>query len=346
MLGKSPIAEDLESVLCRTRPLWHEGKGMKLFITGGTGFFGRWILESFVYVNNALNLNASAVVLSRDPEKFRVECPHLLEDGVIKLQQGNITNFKFPETDFTHIIHAASELSSANPENPVELLATTFAGMNRVCDFAAARGVSKFLFTSSGAVYGNTALGRPSFSEGDMMAPMELNAKGAYGEAKRLGEIVCCIRGQENGFETKIARGFAFIGPFISLKLPLAASSFLKNAINGEDIVIQGHGQNLRSYLYGADLAIWLWTILFKGRHARPYNLGSDVPVSIEKLAATIGALTPGAGAVRIMGRQDNGSQVEQYIPNITRGGEELGLAVYTPFEEALKRTLDFYQSK
>jgi nucleoside-diphosphate-sugar epimerase len=344
MKGTAIVDEDLENVLRRTVSLWDELRGKRLFITGGTGFFGRWILESFAYANRLLDLKASAVVLSRDPHSFHLGCPHLSEEGSIRIHQGDIADFSFPDGDFSHVIHAASELSSANPVNPVGMLHTTLEGARRVCDFAAARHVSKLLFTSSGAVYGNTRLGRASFSEEDMMGPLELSAGGAYSEAKRLAELICCIRGQQSGFETKIARGFAFIGPFIPLNLPLAAPSFIKNAINSQAITISGHGQNLRSYLYGADLAIWIWTILFVGGSARPYNLGSDYPVSIQNLAETIRAMTPGAGAVRILSSLSDNEEIERYVPNIRRSANELGLAVYTPFQEAVRRTLEFYR--
>ena len=60
----NPLKEDLDLILERTDGLWDEIRGGRIFITGGTGFFGCWLLESFAWANTKLKLNASAVVLS------------------------------------------------------------------------------------------------------------------------------------------------------------------------------------------------------------------------------------------------------------------------------------------
>lgn len=72
---KNPLAEYLDHILAHTRGLWEELRGQGIFITGGTGFFGCWLRESFAWANDKLNLNASALVLSRNPEVFKKRRP-------------------------------------------------------------------------------------------------------------------------------------------------------------------------------------------------------------------------------------------------------------------------------
>ena len=79
---------DLDLVLAQTRELWEEMRGQRVFITGGTGFFGCWLVESFCHANRALGLGASATVLTRDPARFAGEGPHLAGDPAITLPGG------------------------------------------------------------------------------------------------------------------------------------------------------------------------------------------------------------------------------------------------------------------
>ena len=337
------LEQDLTAVLDRTRPLWEELRGGRLFITGGTGFFGRWLLETFAHANKSLRLNAEAVVLTRDPEAFCRHSPHLAVTGGIRLLHGDVINFNRPDLRFTHIIHAASELSVGRPKDPIGLIETSLAGTRRVLELARNSGAKKFLFTSSGAVYGPMFPGRGRVAEGDLVSPLPLEGGGAYAESKRLAEIVACIFGREHGIEVKIARGFAFLGPFLDLCSHLAAAGFLRSALAGEPILIQGHGQTVRSYLYGADLAVWIWTILFNGQPGQPYNLGSDIPVTIEELARVVSSACSPSNEVRILGRLQESELIDFYVPDLTKARSELGLEVFTPLPEAVQRTLLFH---
>ncbi len=342
----SSLADDLEMILARTLPLWEEMRGGRVFITGGTGFFGCWLLESFIHANRVLELGAEIVVLSRDPAAFLCRAPHLASAACVSLLQGDVAGFTPPDGAFTHIIHAASELSVAQPKDALGLIETTLQGTRRMLELARERGARKLLFTSSGAIYGPMTPVRKFLHEDDPLSALPLEPRSAYAEAKRLAELACAIYGREHGIEIKIARGFAFLGPHLPLDSHLAAAGFLRSALCGEPITIQSHGGTVRSYLYGADLAIWLWTILFKGKPGRPYNLGSDIPVTIAELAATIKAAVTLPIDVRVLGTLKPDELVDVYVPDIHRSRTELGLDVFTPLAEAIRRTLLFHNDK
>src|ERR1035437_2549884 len=104
--------EDMNQILAHTRELWAEVRGQRLFITGGTGFFGMWLLESFAHANEALKLNAAAVVLTRNPTAFAKKAPHLTSRTDLEFIQGDVRDFAFPAGQFTHVIHAATEASA------------------------------------------------------------------------------------------------------------------------------------------------------------------------------------------------------------------------------------------
>ncbi len=334
------LSRDLTEAHLRIGRAWEELRGRRVFVTGGTGFWGRWLLESFVHANKRMGLEAEAVVLTRNHHVFRQKAPALSAESCIRLLQGDVCSFEEPPGEFSHIIHAASDLSVADPPSPLGTIDTALRGTRKVLDFARERGVSKFLYASSGAVYGPMVPWRGGVREGDSVSSLALDKTGAYAESKRLAELVSCIFGREHGIEVKIARGFAFIGPFLSLESHLAAANFMRSALKGEPIVIRSHGRAVRSYLYGADLSVWLWTILFRGTAFEPFNVGSDVPVTIQELALTISEACGSAGKVVVEGKLDPSKEIEVYLPEISKARSELGLDVFTPFAEAVRRTV------
>ena len=155
-----------------------------------------------------------------------------------------------------------------------------------------------------------------------------------------MAELLCALAGRDPALETKIARGFAFIGPYLPLEGRLAAGNFIRDALRGGPLSVQGDGTPSRSYLYGADLAVWLWTILFRGATARPYNLGSDEAVSVLELARAVARECDPPAEVSALGRPAPGAVKDHYVPAIDRARNELGLGVFISLPEAIRRTL------
>jgi nucleoside-diphosphate-sugar epimerase len=251
--GCKPLpADDLDHVLTHTRPLWDEAKGSSFFITGGTGFFGMWLLESFAHINDALGLGMRATVLTRDPERFRQKAPHLAARRDLDFLAGDVRDFAFPKGEFRYVVHGAT--TSGGPVDNLEMLETIIEGTRRVLDLAATRGTRKFLYISSGAVYGKQPEDLTHVPEDYCGAPDPLDPRSAYGEGKRVGELFSVLESRKAGFEAKIARCFAFIGPHLPLDAHFAAGNFIRDAIAGGPVVIKGDGKSVRSYLYASDL--------------------------------------------------------------------------------------------
>jgi dTDP-glucose 4,6-dehydratase len=103
------LADDRNHVLAHTRGLWEELRGRRIFITGGTGFFGCWLLESFTHANDRLGLGAEAVVLTRAPAAFTRKAPHLAKNSAVRLHEGDVRDFAFPSGPFDFVLHAATE---------------------------------------------------------------------------------------------------------------------------------------------------------------------------------------------------------------------------------------------
>jgi dTDP-glucose 4,6-dehydratase len=330
----------LELILEQTAPLWEEVRGQRLFLTGGTGFFGCWLVESFCYANGQLGLQAEATILTRNPAAFAKKCPHLAADAAVKLHAGDVRNFSFPSGEYKYVIHAATETSGKQAaETPTELFSTIIAGTERVLEFAATQGTEKFILTSSGAVYGKQPPELTHVPETYGGAPDPLNPANVYAEGKRVAELLCAIYQQRGGLDCKIARGWAFCGPYLPLDRHFAIGNFIGDVLAGRPIQIQGDGSARRSYLYAADLAVWLWTILFRAPALVPVNIGSAHDLSILELAQTVAATLDPQTEIRVAQQLVPGAVPSRYVPCVDRARELLGLRPTIGLEECIRRT-------
>jgi dTDP-glucose 4,6-dehydratase len=337
---------DLEMICDSTESHWHSFRNQQLFITGGTGFFGRWMLESFLAANHRFALKTRATVLTRDPAGFRNSCPHLANHPAITLLQGDVQTFPFPQGEFSFVIHAAADVTAARGHGHADhsgLLAATFDGTRRTLDFAASRGTRRFLMVSSGAVYGSQPPSLSHIPETHAGAPDPCLPQSAYGEGKRASEALCAAYSSPGGLECAIARPFALVGPHLALDQGFAIGDFIRSALASEPITIRGDPTTMRSYLYAADLAVWLWTILSRAAPLRPYNVGSDQAISIGALAEeVISVLCPGLPVQSAFSSQP-GAARSQYVPATQRSTEELGLRQTVFLRDAIRRTAEWH---
>jgi nucleoside-diphosphate-sugar epimerase len=331
---------DLNHIFEHTTRLWEEFRGQEIFITGGTGYFGCWLLESLTHLNDRLDLGARATVLSRNPTAFAGKAPHLANHPSVRLIQGDVRDFQFPEGEFRFVIHAATEASARlNRENPLLMFETITAGTRRTLEFARTHGTQKLLLTSSGAVYGEQPSMMTHIPEDYPGAPDPMEPTNAYGQGKWAAEALCRLYDHQFGLEIKIARCFAQVGPYLPVDIHYAIGNFIRDAAHGERIVVNGDGSPVRSYLYAADLTVWLWTILVEGQSCRPYNVGSDRGISIAELADLVRRQISPRSEVVITNQAEPSRQRQRYVPSIERARNELGLESRVSLEEAIERT-------
>lgn len=341
----NPLAADLDRLLATTAGLWDHYRGARLFVTGGTGFFGGWLLEALTWANARLGLGVRATVLTRDAEGFRRRRPHLAGDPAVSLLEGDVLALEPLDGPFTHVVHAATAASARlNVEQPLVMFDTIVEGTRRVLEVARRSGARRLLFTSSGAVYGPQPPDLSHVPEGWSGAPDPLAAGSAYGEGKRAAELLCTLHGAAHGYEAVVARCFAFAGPYLPLDQHFAIGNFVLDALRGGPIRVQGDGTPYRSYLYGADLAAWLWTLLARGRAARVYHVGSEAAISVADLARTVARVLQVEHGVSIAREPVRGAPAARYVPATARTRSELGLSETFTLEESIARMATFAQ--
>jgi dTDP-glucose 4,6-dehydratase len=322
-------------------------RGERVFLTGGTGFVGTWLTEAFVWANARLSLGASASLLTRDRARFAARAPHLAGAACISFVDGDVGTFDPPAGSFRFVIHAATEaLRSPSPDRPAATFFTDVDATRRVLEFAAGAGTERLLFTSSGAAYGPQPTDVDAIEETALSGPSTTDTNTAYGHAKRASEFLCAMYAQQYRMAIPIARLFAFVGPYLPLDANYAVGNFIRNALDGESIAVAGDGTPYRSYLYASDLARWCWMLLFEGRSARIYNVGSSDALSIRELATLVQATLAPDVAVTIAKAPIAGAPAPRYVPAVQRAADELGLHPTVSLVEGVRRTAAWHRQK
>jgi dTDP-glucose 4,6-dehydratase len=349
---ENPLAAELDRIVVLAERDWRSLTGARILLTGGTGFFGTWIVEAFVRANRLYRLGARLHVLSRNPAAFLRKFPHLATEPSLEFPSGDIRAIPWPSGGCTHVLHAATATSGpVAMGDPEETYSVITEGTHHVLRLCREHGVKRCLLVTSGAVYGRQPSGITHVPETFHGGPDQTSPAAAYGEGKRAAELLAGIYSQRYGVETPIARCFAFVGPHLPLDVHFAVGNFIRDVLEGRTVAIKGDGTPRRSYLHPSDLVIWLLAILVRGQGGRAYNVGSEDDRSIREMAEAVvraGAeLWPDRPACDIVvaGSPQPGASIERYVPSCERARSELDLPEIIPLHEAILSTLRFHTS-
>ena len=337
------IEQDFAQIGEQAKRSFDQLKDGHIFLTGGTGFIGTWILEAIRFVNDSQGANIQVTILTRNPENFHAKYQHLFEHPNFHYLAGDVIKLPYEKlqgtTQFTHLIHAATDASAElNEVNPLQMFDTVVLGTRQILDFAVKQKISKVLYLSSGAAYGQQAPGVDFVAEDSMSAPDCLSPKNTYAEGKRASEMLCSIYGKQFGCNIVVARIFALLGPLLNLNIHFAAGNFIRDAISGNKISVSGDGRPERSYLYPSDLVVWLLAMLTHGRPGAAYNAGSEEGISIADLAKLTSNLIGNHG-YEVLGLTDSGWNPGRYVPSNQLIQDQLSVKQTVDLAEAIKRT-------
>lgn len=346
-------AADLEAIGHAIAPYMESWRNKHILLTGATGFLGRWMVESFHHVNQAMRLNATLVGiagpgedLTEGPSVARLRAMRdvlLLNADIRRLRQDLGERASGP---FDAMVHAAIQVdASTYAAAPLPTLETGILGSWELLELARTTGASRVLLVSSGGVYGTqpAALARIPESHPTTLDPVD--PASAYGESKRAAELLGACYWRQHGLPVVIARPFSFVGSNLPLDRHFAIGNFIGDALAGRPIVITGDGRPVRSYMYAADLVIALWGLLAKGVPGTAYNIGSEEPVSIAEVAALVAKLAGGGATVEVRGTPGAGD-APRYVPDTSRLRAALGDLPQVDLQTAIMRTIAWHREQ
>jgi UDP-glucuronate decarboxylase len=289
------IIEDLNRIAESDLP-WHDLKDKAILVTGGGGFIGSYLVKSLLNASSQKDLGLIVYALGRSSLKSYSRLADCSNDSAFHFIQHDLSSnscVSLPKLDI--IIHAASQ---ASPRfygiDPVGTLLPNIKGTYALLDYVRYHGGCKFLFLSSGSVYGDHKGIIDEFGEQDYGWLDPVNVRSCYAESKRMGETMCASWSHQYGVDARIIRPFHTYGPSISLDDGRVFSDFIADAVHRRGIIIKSDGAATRSFCYISDVIQGILAILFYGNTCEAYNIGNPKEsISVSALAQLIKDLFP-----------------------------------------------------
>lgn len=264
-----------------------KSKFIRIFITGGSGFLGSNLISYLLKKNG----NYLITAITRDKTKIK-SFPYY-RDERIKWVEQDIVSLKPTKKEYDYFFHLAcpSAEETFRGIDPLKKFLTIVEGTKRALEFAKVSKVKKFIFTSSGSVYGDYSKKYKYVPESYIPTLDISDPNNILGFSKTTAEFLCLNYSYKNDFKVCILRCFSFIGKNLPLNLHYAVGNFIKQAIIKKSIVIEGPADTYRSYLNVNDFCEWFEKIIFDESKNLIYNLGSEKSISMLDLARRIGKI-------------------------------------------------------
>lgn len=343
-MSRLDIPEYLEDVdrVARLDLPWGDLEGKTVVISGATGMIGSFLVDVLMRRNALFGLGCRVVALGRSAAKARARLPYFGDDS-FGFVEADIASPSFGlGVDADYVLHLAS---STHPRqyasDPVGTVTGNVDGLRNLLELSARSG-ARLLFASSVEVYGENRGDVERFDEG-YCGYIDCNTlRACYTEAKRLGEALCQAYRSQRGVEAVIARIARVYGPTLLPDDSKALSQFINRAAAGEDVVLKSAGTQRFSYLYVADAASGILTVLLEGADGEAYNLADPASdVALCDLASMVAA-AGGVGLVQELPDAEEAKGYSRATVALMDAGKARGLGwvPVTPIGDGVRRTV------
>ena len=343
------IRADLERIASVTLP-WRGLRDKTVLVTGGSGFLGAYLIKSLLTISRLNKLNIRVICIARNNRSVEVRLSAYLGAPDLSVVQHDISQpipKDFPRADF--IIHSASQ---ASPKyygiDPVGTLLANSAGTMYLLEHAVKSQADRFLFFSSGEVYGVPRDPDQLVGELDYGYLDPMNVRSCYGESKRIAETMCVAWAHQHGLHTSVVRPFHTYGPGMALDDGRVFADFVADVVAKRNIILKSDGLAKRPFCYIADATVGFLTVLLTGGKAEAYNVANpEAEISIRDLATLVAGLFPERGIstqfeVQVSSDSYLKSPISRSCPSICKM-QELGWTPNIGLHEGFRRTIQSF---
>ena len=319
-------------------------KNKSIFITGASGFVGKWVIELINFLNEKHSFNTEVHAFARTMKDTAEQHPNVFDKSWIRLIDGEIQSLSEIDINVSYVLHlAGSPDNRFHASNPVKMMNDITSGTGKVLEQCVRlENLEKFVFFSSGHVYGGLPFSEDCLREDSFYGLNCSSLTSFYAEAKRVAESMTQAYRSQYRIPVTIFRPFAFAGPYQLLDRPWAINNFLRDGLLGQSIRILGDEDTVRSYMYPSEMALWTLLGMTENSSHAVYNLGGSEGRSLRSVAQTVEkSFATNAGVSTNVPL--NNLHKSKFVPSVSRFEESFGLKQKIGTEEAIQKTIEWH---
>ena len=311
---------------------------MKVLVTGGAGFIGSNFVRHLLNARRDVDIiNFDSLTYAGNPESLA----DVADSPRYKFVRGDVTDkqavHKVFEEGLNAVVNFAAETHvDRSIEDASPFLRTNILGVQCLLDAAKQFKLSKFVQISTDEVYGSAPAGG-SFTEETILDP-----RSPYAASKASADHLVSAYANTYGLPAVVLRCTNNYGPyqFPEKLIPL----IIANAREDRTLPIYGDGMQERDWLFVEDYCRAIAVALDKALPGSIYNVSAGTPQPNLKIVRTI---------LKYLGKpeslmqyvKDRPGHDRRYALDSSKLQRELGWSPIVPFEEGIRRTIDWYQS-
>lgn len=322
---------------------WEKLSGCNILVTGATGLIGSSFVD--VLMSNPKK-DYQVYALGRNEKRAHARFLRFKDDPAFHFMCGDVTLPLASDESFHFIIHAASN-GSPNffANSPVEVMKSNLYGVSNLIEYGLAHDMKRFLYVSTGEVYGVSEAA--VFDESSYGYVDILDTRSCYPSSKRAAETLAMCYAAEYGADVVVARPCHTYGPHFTESDNRVYAQFIRNVLNGDDILMKSAGTQYRSWCYVDDCVSALLFILLKGKSGQAYNVADKSSVvTIRQLAEMIAHVAGRKVLMQIPSEMEKKgfTPIKRAVFDTSKL-EALGWSVSGTMDEKLRRTIDVCRS-
>ena len=307
----------------------------RYLITGGAGFIGSHLCESF------LNQGHEVLCMDNYSTGATENIAPFLNNPRFRFIDHNVSRYIEVEEPLDYILHFASPASPVDYlELPIPTLKIDALGTHNTLGLAKAKNAI-YLLASTSEVYGDPLVRPQSEEYWGNVNP--IGPRGVYDEAKRFAEAITMAYHRYHGLNTRIVRIFNTYGPRMRMRDGRVVPNFIAQALTGEPLTVYGQGEQTRSFQYVDDLVAGIQKLLQSNENL-PVNIGNPHEMTVLEFAKKIIEITGSKSAIVYKPLPQDDPQVRQ--PDITKAKRVLGWEPKVGLEQGLARTIEYFREK